>query len=373
MERYRGLRRPRASGGDRDALSFQACVGGGRTAADVRDGAPGRLTRQLGYLAGSGTTVHRRTDGCQSSQRGQPRHLGGASFTPSVRIPDPPRREGTKERRTPEQVASLTLGFDTFLDFATDVGAITDTERSSYWERCWQALGEAAAIQATYQASEDPVTRFLELIGAALATQLAHAASVEGNAPTSKPGTWGWRVKATAYGEELTPGGSLIGWLDGDELLLEPDTAYSVAQKLARSQGDNIAMKQRTLWKRLDERGLLGATDPDRHTAKRTAGGERRRVVPLPIASLSLPESGQQGDNGDGNANPCAPIILGIGASAEKSGQRIVAPRDSAPIMGAKCPDPTTESGQQMAVGAPSQAAGAPIAPIIGDNNTFAN
>ena len=80
-------------------------------------------------------------------------------------------------------VASLAIGFSTFLAFAADSGAIDANERARLWQACWTALGQAAARQSDCQAASEPARRFLDLLGAALAAGRAHVASLDGDAP----------------------------------------------------------------------------------------------------------------------------------------------------------------------------------------------
>lgn len=188
-------------------------------------------------------------------------------------------------RRTPDQMVSLAVGLKMFLQFGLDMGAITEAEQKEFWERGWCALGEAAARQAVYQAGEDPVTRFAELLSAAIASGRAHLAEVETDDVPRDAEHWGWRRKVVGTGEfereELQPQGERIGWVAEDGLFLEPNAAYAAAQKLAHVQGDNLSMAQRTLYKRMDERGLLLTSDKDRNTKRRTVAGQERAVVHL--------------------------------------------------------------------------------------------
>ena len=79
-----------------------------------------------------------------------------------------------------------------------------------------------------------------------------------------------------------------IGWLDGDDLYLEPDAALSAAQRLARDAGDALVVTPRTLHRRLRERGYLASTDVKRETLKvrRTLEGARRDVLHLRAGSV---------------------------------------------------------------------------------------
>ena len=71
-----------------------------------------------------------------------------------------------------ELIAALSL----FFDFAVAAGGLTSDERDQRLADCTAALKALAAAQADHQAAEDPVRRFLDLVGAAIAAQRAHVA-----------------------------------------------------------------------------------------------------------------------------------------------------------------------------------------------------
>src|SRR5690606_24451956 len=149
---------------------------------------------------------------------------------------DAARRSDWPHDRTPDIVAHLALGWEQFLEYAEAAGAIDATEADRLWREGWAALNEAAREQAGHQASEDPVTRFLELLGAAITSGRAHIAdTTDGTAPAN-PTAWGWRLHTIGAGDterqEWRAQGERIGWLNGDDLLLDPDAAYAAAQKL---------------------------------------------------------------------------------------------------------------------------------------------
>jgi len=206
-------------------------------------------------------------------------------------------REG-QHRRTPDMVAALCLGWAMWLKFAEAVGAITANEKEELSQRAWLGLGEMAEAQAEHLASEDVANRFLSLLSAAIASGRAHIANIEDGREPSDPEVWGWKEESTG---EWRPQGELIGWLDGVNVYLEPETAYAVAQKLARDQNSSLPVSARTLWKRLREKGLLTATEGAKNTVKRqiTREGRKRRVLCLHFMSLLSSEKGDMGDSGD--------------------------------------------------------------------------
>lgn len=193
--------------------------------------------------------------------------------------------------RTPDQVAALALGWETFLRFALETGSITEEERAATWRRVWAGLSDMAAAQAEYQVAEDPVARFLALLGAAIASGRAHVADAEDGAEPVDGQRWGWR--------ENKPQGELVGWLEVPNLYLEPEAAYAVAQRLARDQGTSLPVSARTLWKRLAEKGLLTATEPRKNTVKRVVAGVSKRVISLHMDSILSPSKGEMGEKGE--------------------------------------------------------------------------
>ena len=190
---------------------------------------------------------------------------------------------GTTHRRTPQIVANLMIGLQYWLRYAQASGAITSEEAWAIWRRCWLGLGEAAAEQFQHQGSNEPAGRFLALLSSAIVSGRAHVAAQDGTEP-DQPAMWGWR-EHTLGGPELSsvwrPSGECIGWLDGENLFVDPDASFTVVQWLARDQGDSLNVTVRTLSKRLKEKGLLVSTDASRQTltVRRSLGRRRRDVL----------------------------------------------------------------------------------------------
>jgi hypothetical protein len=205
--------------------------------------------------------------------------------------------------RTPDVVASLALGLETFLQFATEVGAITDTRTSELWEAGWETLKTAAASQAGHQAGEEPTQRFRDLLTAAIVAGDAHVADAKTDEEPEEAARWGWRERIFGTDEyeraEWQPQGKRVGWLAGDgSLLLEPGAAFAAAQRLAREQGTSLPIAQRTLYKRLAEKGLLASRDAarSRNTTRATIAGKRKVVVHL-IPDALFPDNDPNGPN----------------------------------------------------------------------------
>jgi hypothetical protein len=199
--------------------------------------------------------------------------------------------------RTPGIVASLAVGFRFFLQFAELAGAISAPERGRLRSESWQALLAAADLQVVKQEAAEPAKNFLRLLAAVLASQRAHVAGIDGDAPEA-PARWGWRKHLLNSLVEWLPQGRRIGWTDGQALYLEPDASYSEAARLAAEQNEGLTVAPVTLRRRLRERGFLASEDPARGTllVRRKLEGGTKNVLHL-LAAVVCPDESTATDN----------------------------------------------------------------------------
>jgi hypothetical protein len=202
--------------------------------------------------------------------------------------------------RTGGILADLALGWRLFIRFAVETGAISEAEAGDYTERARAGLLAMGQQQVDHQQGAEPATQFLRLLRAALASGRAHVASTLGTAP-GEAGAWGWRsntvsINGTPSGD-LDPQGRRVGWLDGDVLYVDPESAHAETQRFAQEQGESIPISCQTLGKRLRERGYLTAIDHERQrlTVRRMCQGARRQVwqmcAPRFLGLSSAPET----------------------------------------------------------------------------------
>ena len=94
--------------------------------------------------------------------------------------------------------------------------------------------------------------------------------------------------------------GDCVGWLDGNNLYLEPESAFVTAQRMGRDGGTTLPITSKTLHKRLNEKRLLLSTDLRRNTltVRRVINGTRIPVLHLKKSSL-LPTETDQTDHSD--------------------------------------------------------------------------
>src|SRR5215217_2549343 len=192
-----------------------------------------------------------------------------------------------QHKRTPGIAADLGLGLRYFLTYAEETGAVSPEEAQELWERGWKAILEAADLQEAHQSVSEPTKRFIELLRSAISSGRAHLASTDGEKPEVSPVALGWRKTDSEYGD-WRPQGDRIGWVDGEDLYLESGASYRVAQSQAQG-AEALAVSERTLRKRLKEKGYLISTDEKRQTltVRRTIEGlKSRNVLHLRLSSL---------------------------------------------------------------------------------------
>ena len=66
--------------------------------------------------------------------------------------------------RLPAALAELQSGWELFLEFALEVGAIGRAEQQELEERSQRAFAQLCALQATYQQARNPALRFAALL-----------------------------------------------------------------------------------------------------------------------------------------------------------------------------------------------------------------
>jgi hypothetical protein len=177
-----------------------------------------------------------------------------------------------EHKRTADVVAQLAAAWDIFLLFAIDIGATDEAHANLIQQQVWAGLTEVAAEQRTLQQASDPVTRFRDLILAALNTGRAHVARADDGLAPQQAKRWGWQRTDV----EWLPRGDCIGWIEDDNLYLEPDVSYAVASKIG-----SVGVSAETLSARMADKGVtvIEQGKRRRYRVRRTIKGGRPRVL----------------------------------------------------------------------------------------------
>jgi hypothetical protein len=200
--------------------------------------------------------------------------------------------EGSNQhQRTPTNLAHLLLGFQLFVQFAVEVGAIQESERQALEGRAKAALRQLTDEQTRHLTEADPVGIFMRHVRSCLSSGRAHICGSDGAEPED-PKLWGWTQRVIGTGEhartEWESHGKCIGWLARQDLYLDPESVHAEVQRLAQDKGESMPLTTRTLGKRLSEAGVLASTDPARQTltVRRMLQGGQRKVWHLQVGRL---------------------------------------------------------------------------------------
>lgn len=189
--------------------------------------------------------------------------------------------------RTPGMLAKLVAVADYFLQWAEQIGAISNKDRVKLTKEATQAIVTAGKSQTQYLEESDPTDVFVAGIKQAVATGAGHFRTLNGGIPLSAE-LLGW-TQEQSHGELPTykSRGPCIGWVkrDVDEMYLDVTAGYAVVKKAC---GAELALSKNTLIKRLKDAGKLCRVDDGRgrNTVRITAEQHPRQVLCLPISEV---------------------------------------------------------------------------------------
>jgi hypothetical protein len=187
-------------------------------------------------------------------------------------------------------LASLAVGFEYFLTYAVEAGAISVAEADALWRRMWNAFASLAAMQDQHQRQEDPSRDVIQLLRSAEANGEIWLQSIddpnEKDPLNTQPGSFAMR----------------IGWKTADgEWRCVPDQLYSAIRTLKQRQREEFPLDKETLWERLAQKGYT-KTERDRPLCKQRVQGKLDRFICIPpetFERVAAEEESVDVDGGD--------------------------------------------------------------------------
>lgn len=176
-------------------------------------------------------------------------------------------QEGETHPRLPEVIAGLYCALELALQFASEHGAITETEAQSYKESGWDIFCKLAQQQSGRVENERPAKRAMELWRAMLDQGSAILWSKDDDMPRA-----------------AAPGIRPIGWIENNNgssyTLLNPKAAYGALVEYGQRIGQPFTIKEDALWKDLKR---MGYSETQGTGAKYRARiyGEHKYVIKL--------------------------------------------------------------------------------------------
>lgn len=189
--------------------------------------------------------------------------------------------------RTQDNLANLLMGLRVFLDFAEDAGEMSHETKEIFMATATDAARGLADLQAAIDREASDAQRFVELMRAAISSGKAHIEHSRGGQPNN-PRALGWREvdMGMKNGPRAEAMGTRIGWVDGEELFIDPSTSLSVIKALSSNLDNHLGSSERAIAKSLREAGLLSRCDRGRTTAKISVLGARRSVYVFRMSDI---------------------------------------------------------------------------------------
>ncbi len=197
----------------------------------------------------------------------------------AARLTDLRGRLAGSHRRTPDLIASMGLGVETFLLYAKAAGAIDDEEFGTRLGTYWDALAEIAQDQDEARRDETASAMFLSAVKEVLVSGKAHVADAKTNTePGGNPAACGWQEVMVGTGIYETPRwqakGNLIGWVSGNEIWLLPGPTFQAVNQLLIGQGKRMPTSPKTTGTQLkNDKKLLRLSNRETPAVPQRVGG----------------------------------------------------------------------------------------------------
>lgn len=196
-------------------------------------------------------------------------------------------------RRTNSNAAGIIAAWDVFLEFAQEDGGLTADEAAAFRDRARAAMAHLAREQAAILHDQDPVEFFMSMIGTAVVGGHAHFSTLTGGCPVKALGgatAWGWTLEVDSGNARSH--GNRIGFIDGQDVYLHQAAAFAAARAEANRMGRELAIEPVTLWKRMNERGLIVSREEERErlTVRKRVNGRRLAVLHIRADSVFDPD-----------------------------------------------------------------------------------
>jgi hypothetical protein len=193
------------------------------------------------------------------------------------------------ERERPlagENLSQLHAAYQVFDRFLSDRQLMKKPERHALSNEIKQALLLGDGREQIVSVS-DPADTFLAQLGAVIGAKGAYLADFAGGPPEGFEAACGWVADPGGYPPWRAPANRpQVGWIDGNDLYLNPDVAYQAA----RTVGPGVTLTRKMIARALRDSGQLLNWDRTREvlTVRRTVENARREVWWLAIETLGI-------------------------------------------------------------------------------------
>jgi len=172
--------------------------------------------------------------------------------------------------REPSHIAHVQLAWRVFTACALAVGAITADEREAILTDTWRHFQALVTTQGVLLHLQTTVPRFLGLLMSGFAAKRIYVRALDDAAPLPAdpqgqdgPEAWGWATRTIEGWQGHTetvyePGhAKMVGYIDTEYVYLLPEPLQEYLAQASRAADQTWALDAKTLYRELDEAGLL--------------------------------------------------------------------------------------------------------------------
>jgi hypothetical protein len=159
-----------------------------------------------------------------------------------------------RHKRTAENLASLAVGFEMFLEYTQTAQALSQGEAQELWKRFVETMKQVGAEQDELQKTEDPITESIRILKGARSGGHIWLEYADKSLAAAQ------KADLDAVGVAYPPGSIEIGQLDEDgSWMCLPDDLYSALQKLYGRLGRTFPKSKDEYLQELRDRELTEA------------------------------------------------------------------------------------------------------------------
>lgn len=222
--------------------------------------------------------------------------------------------------------AHLICAVELFLQFAVEVGAVTETECAAHFVAAKAAIANCAVDTDRQQAEKRPAVTFLEYLRASLLRGSIYLRDYDTDqAPGADPRRYGWeRSGGECEGYYPRSNARDVGWVKDRKLYLVPATIHQVVVEFARSSGAGFPFDLKALGQALDQDELLAQKSEEQRQKRLTfratvRGGARVHCWVLPEDAI-FPASEEPGEGPAGAESTGDELAVNEQARADRLG-----------------------------------------------------
>lgn len=186
--------------------------------------------------------------------------------------------------RLTETAAKLLIGLWSWMQYAIEIGALTEDEARETFIEARASILACVARTSSRQADRRPTVIFLAAVRSLLDSGAIYLVNNRGGRPEQEE-LWGW-VEVRGEGHATRLGAEKVGWVHAGELWLQPDNTLKAVRRWVEADGMPFPGTKESLSEALNAEGLLRLSKRAGFRLNAWAEGRNNQVWAIPITAV---------------------------------------------------------------------------------------